>query len=352
MNVEQIARLLVDRGASREIGPSGCWLLVTLATRGGGLWWDEELAAASGLGSRSSLARVRAECVLSGVLGYSAGAKGRPGLYTILLENEHNAVESRTNPDTIAVESRTNGEQTASESRQDVKRKRVTATPEDPPIPPELDTVEFREAWQSWILYRSSKRKAVTHRAAAQQLKTLGKWLAGGCRVRDLVASIEQSIANDWQGLFEPKATKGRSVVDREALEDFLEAGDGPRDVCEGDGVPPGGSAGVGGNRDPQRLLVPPAGFGRGLVPVGGGGGGGEPQIPHAPPSGGDQATRRPDQRGNRADVGGIFVGGGQGDQPGGGAIREPRRSASGDRDTTGASAADGGEVVDDFVPF
>jgi hypothetical protein len=100
MTVEQIARLLVDRGASREIGPSGCWLLVTLATRGGGLWWDEELAAASGLGSRSSLARVRAECVLSGVLGYSAGAKGRPGLYTILFENEHNAVQSRANPDT------------------------------------------------------------------------------------------------------------------------------------------------------------------------------------------------------------------------------------------------------------
>jgi hypothetical protein len=123
----------------------------------------------------------------------------------------------------------------AESEKKPTKRQRVTATLEDHAIPHEFDTAAFREAWQNWILYRSDKRKPVSIRAAQQQLQTFAGWVATGSPVGDLIASIEQSIANDWQGLFEPRGGS-RQVVDRQALANFLRAGDGQGDFWAGDG--------------------------------------------------------------------------------------------------------------------
>jgi hypothetical protein len=122
----------------------------------------------------------------------------------------------------------------AESEQKPAQRQRVTATVDDPAIPPEFDTAAFRKAWQNWILYRSDKRKPVSIRAAKQQLQTFARWVKTGSPVGDLIASIEQSIANDWQGLFEPKGS--RQVVDRTALANFLRAGDGQGDFWAGDG--------------------------------------------------------------------------------------------------------------------
>ena len=77
-------RHLIDSRAANQIGSSGCWLLSVLSVSGRAEWWDDELAGVSGLGSRSTLGRVRDACVEAGLLRYEQGARGRPAVYTIL----------------------------------------------------------------------------------------------------------------------------------------------------------------------------------------------------------------------------------------------------------------------------
>ena len=88
-----------------------------------------------------------------------------------------------------------------------------TLTPlESPPIvptrwtvdgrdfPSELETNRFRSAWVSWLEYRKEIRKPMRERTQQMQLKKLCAMGHDGA-----IASIEQSIANGWVGLFEPK---------------------------------------------------------------------------------------------------------------------------------------------------
>jgi hypothetical protein len=77
-------RHLIDSRAAHQIGPSGCWLLSVLSVSGRVEWWDDELAGVTGLGSRSTLGRVRQTCIDAGWLRYEPGARGRPAVYTIL----------------------------------------------------------------------------------------------------------------------------------------------------------------------------------------------------------------------------------------------------------------------------
>jgi hypothetical protein len=78
------------------------------------------------------------------------------------------------------------------------------ATPEAVPLPAELDQPAFREAWASWLAYRTSRRKPVSDKAARMQLAKLAP--VGPVAA---VACIEASIANDYQGLFPEKYTAG-----------------------------------------------------------------------------------------------------------------------------------------------
>lgn len=73
-------------------------------------------------------------------------------------------------------------------------------------IPACLDTPEFNEAWAEWIEYRKSKRKKVTLLAAKKQLADLAAM--GPARA---IAAINQSIKNDYQGIFEPKEINNRT---------------------------------------------------------------------------------------------------------------------------------------------
>lgn len=55
----------------------------------------------------------------------------------------------------------------------------------------------FRAEWRAWLNYRRSRRKPVSKEAARRQLKMLGE-----CPQAGVISIIENSIANDWQGLF------------------------------------------------------------------------------------------------------------------------------------------------------
>lgn len=83
-----------------------------------------------------------------------------------------------------------------------------------PPLPIELDTPEFREAWNAWETDRRKRRlKPLTDRGKAQQfaaLAPLGPAKACAC--------IAESIRQGWQGLF-PERMNGNGHKPREDRE-------------------------------------------------------------------------------------------------------------------------------------
>lgn len=83
-------------------------------------------------------------------------------------------------------------------------------TPEDVPIPPELDSREFREAWSEWLGYRRERKLTRTPRTLDAQLKKLAAWGSAAA-----IESIHTSIANGWIGLFEPKGNQNGSYNNR-----------------------------------------------------------------------------------------------------------------------------------------
>ena len=88
----------------------------------------------------------------------------------------------------------------------------LTASP-DPlksePIPSELNSPPFRQAWERWVKHRSEIRKKLTPTTARSQLAYLAKDPATA------IAKIEQSILKGWTGLFDLKDEKPK-VQERE----------------------------------------------------------------------------------------------------------------------------------------
>ena len=64
-------------------------------------------------------------------------------------------------------------------------------------IPAEINP----DAWNEWIKYRKEKKKTVSQAAAKKQFKLLSNYAFD---IQQKI--IDQSIQNDYQGLFEPKA--------------------------------------------------------------------------------------------------------------------------------------------------
>jgi hypothetical protein len=78
---------------------------------------------------------------------------------------------------------------------------------EDVDIPESLNTPAFRDAWAQWLAWRrSEKRVSVTLTAATRQLAKLARF-----GPEKAICSIEHSIAQDWQGLFDPDKERGNA---------------------------------------------------------------------------------------------------------------------------------------------
>lgn len=56
--------------------------------------------------------------------------------------------------------------------------------------------------WKNWVEYRAEAKKPMTLRAAQMQLKLIADWYSKGHNIDQI---ITMSIANSYQGLFEPK---------------------------------------------------------------------------------------------------------------------------------------------------
>ena len=83
-------------------------------------------------------------------------------------------------------------------------------------FPEKLTTPEFSKAWQSWIQFRREIKKKLPPSTITKQLKLLATF--GSAKA---VRSIELSITNGWQGLFDPDQRNGKAIpaASSEALE-------------------------------------------------------------------------------------------------------------------------------------
>jgi hypothetical protein len=81
---------------------------------------------------------------------------------------------------------------------QDSTGENKSASHSSPPIPPELDTDQFRRAWGEWLTYRSGRRLSCRPETLQKQLA----FLAALGSATPAIACIDQSIRNGWQGLF------------------------------------------------------------------------------------------------------------------------------------------------------
>lgn len=74
-----------------------------------------------------------------------------------------------------------------------------------------------QQNWIRWCEYRTSKRKPISEMAAKEQLALLSLY-----PIETQIAIVGQSIANDWQGLFEPKTVKQQTGTRATSLIDDL----------------------------------------------------------------------------------------------------------------------------------
>lgn len=72
-------------------------------------------------------------------------------------------------------------------------------------LPKELDTLEFRTVWTIWIKYQKEKKNTITQSTAKIQFGKLVKFKGQGMNPIEV---INESIGNNWQGLFPLKQEK------------------------------------------------------------------------------------------------------------------------------------------------
>ena len=100
-----------------------------------------------------------------------------------------NRTNSATKPDTGVLPNR---QDTQDRLQKEKKRAAVAALP--------FDSDAFKAAWANWMQHRTESRNKLTPTAARQQLAKLASM--GEARA---IAAIEHSLANGWQGIYEPK---------------------------------------------------------------------------------------------------------------------------------------------------
>ena len=82
----------------------------------------------------------------------------------------------------------------------------------------EFSTDEFCKAWDNWLTYRK-QRNLSSYKAMGLKTLATSKLIKWG--VANSIISINESIANNYQGLFEVKQSGNQTQSNRLSLEDF-----------------------------------------------------------------------------------------------------------------------------------
>ena len=88
------------------------------------------------------------------------------------------------------------------------KSKRENINEIDTPQTPLPHSELFKKSWDEWLNYRVKTKKKLSSYAKDYQLKMLAALTEA-----EAIATIERSIANDWQGLFPEKNSKPFSKI-------------------------------------------------------------------------------------------------------------------------------------------
>lgn len=251
----RVLRLAIKTALAQHCGTEGLALLCVIAMtedarryRGPVTFWNEQLLPLVGFAKWERLDRARQSLIDAGWLVYEPGGRHRPGRYRVTIPPDLEAVadvavdeglsldppldppldipqrESRgvstggttgvsrggtflpvPSPSPIPKpEPENKGAAVAAGDVRPAKASKVKATgkaQEPIPIPAELDTPEFAQAFAEWQEHLRQKRKPMK---PLQEAKLLTTWAANG--VERTIAAINHSIANGYQGLFEPNA--------------------------------------------------------------------------------------------------------------------------------------------------
>jgi hypothetical protein len=79
-------------------------------------------------------------------------------------------------------------------------------------LPPNLNTPDFRAAWQLWRTHLSEKRKPMTPTQKGEQLARLSRMGPGRA-----VVAIRYSVAQGWPSIIEPPAERGQPQAPSDA---------------------------------------------------------------------------------------------------------------------------------------
>jgi uncharacterized protein YdaU (DUF1376 family) len=70
-------------------------------------------------------------------------------------------------------------------------------------LPSELNTEQFKEAWTKYVSYRKERKKPLYQSSMEAKWKQIAAW-----GEQQAIASINNTIANGWQGIFPPQNTE------------------------------------------------------------------------------------------------------------------------------------------------
>ena len=121
--------------------------------------------------------------------------------YTIVRVEKYESFQKRDDEaDQQATIKRPSSDQQPTTNKNGKKVKNKRFDPLAIELPESLQGEGFRVAWQDWCSHRAEIKKNLTLTSTEKHLKVLGEM-----GLQRAVAAIENSIANGWQGIFEPK---------------------------------------------------------------------------------------------------------------------------------------------------
>lgn len=86
-------------------------------------------------------------------------------------------------------------------------------------IPEELDTPEFRDAWEAYCQLRKAKRWGQwIPQTVAIRFSQFVDW-----GVEKATIALRKSVENEWRGVFEPKPSEMPQSINRNEYRSFME---------------------------------------------------------------------------------------------------------------------------------
>lgn len=231
----KFTRALITNSVASVIGRDALLLVLIIAnyedaTRysGPAKLWNGQLMAALGFKSPKQLNNARDAAIKAGYLNYHRENDRAIGKYFVCLPDEisipqtERKTECKTEHDTESIPQTERKAEQESECKTEHEtesllsyslipkpKKSAGFAAEASPLPPVLNSQEFRKAWADWVRHRREIKKPLTR---TQTVKQLEKFAELG--QHKSIAMIAHTISQGWQGLREPEGGSARGTTE------------------------------------------------------------------------------------------------------------------------------------------